>query len=89
MIHAETRRRGGDEVIHYSPDSFLQGRPCEVDEQAYRLPGQSQIRVQLLKVSFADSFHAFDFDNQAMVYEQIEPERRCKPLAFEFDVYRS
>src|SRR5437764_4649886 len=69
LVHAETRRRGGDVIIHDTFQSFLKCRARKIDEQANRLIGEPQISLQLLHMSLVESLDGLDFNQEAVIHQ--------------------
>jgi len=67
---------------------FSQRCAAKVNQQADRLPGQSQIGQQLLGMSGGKPLNRFDFDEQSLVNKEIDTKSGVKGHAVKMNVYR-
>ena len=87
-------RRGAEDaegrwLLTRRRDALAQRFAAEVDEQPYRLMGETEIGEQLLGVDWQQAFDRLDFDDQTLVDQEIDLEGGVQPNAVELDINRA
>jgi hypothetical protein len=77
------RRRRGVVVVDEPFECFLQRRPSKIYEQSKGRLCQAQVRQKLLSASGIEPLDLFDFDQDALVDEQINAKGCFEPVPFE------
>ena len=73
-------------IVDEPPDAFFQRLAAKIKQQPDGLPGQAQIGQQLLAVNCVQTLDGLDFDEQSLVHQQIDAERRRELQALELDI---
>ncbi len=73
MVHAESRGRGGGEVIDHPLEPFLEGGPSKIDEKPDGKIHQAEIGQQLLAVDRGELFHRLKLHNHSPTDQQVNP----------------
>ena len=66
LVHAQTRRRRGGELVDDAVQPFLEGGGAEIDEQADGEVHQAKIGQELLAVHRGEMFDGFELDDDAL-----------------------
>lgn len=75
-------------VIDQTTETFFQGFSTKINKQPYRLLGQAQICQKLLRMCSVQPINGFDFDQQSILNNKVNPESASKFQAFKLNIDR-